>query len=236
MLNHIAIVMDGNNRWAKQRSLPGPMGHKKGVQRIRDVLAQAKKRGVTCLTLFAFSSENWKRPSFEVTALMKLFDSYLASEVAELKDEGVELRVIGSRERFSKGLLKRIEHAESETKGGELKLVICADYGGQWDIAQAAKQLALDVQSGALDPSDIDAQMLSSKICLNDLPDVDLIVRTGGEYRISNFLLWQSAYSEFFFTDTLWPDFDGAELDKAIDDFHTRERRFGMSGDQLKGN
>jgi len=236
MLNHIAIVMDGNNRWAKQRGLPGPMGHKKGVQRIRDVLSQAKKRGVTCLTLFAFSSENWKRPSLEVSALMKLFDSYLASEVAELKSEGVELRVIGSRERFSKGLLKRIEHAESETKGGDLKLIICADYGGQWDIAQAAKQLAFDVQSGELSVDDIDAEAISSKISLSDLPDVDLIVRTGGEYRISNFLLWQSAYSEFFFTDTLWPDFDGAELDMAIDDFYTRERRFGMSGDQVKGN
>lgn len=234
MLNHIAIVMDGNNRWAKRQGLPGPMGHKKGVQRIRDVLAQAKVRGVSCLTLFAFSSENWKRPSIEVTALMKLFDSYLTSEVERLKEEDVELRVIGGRDRFSTSLLKRIEHAESATKGGKLKLVICADYGGQWDIAEAAKSLAKKVLEGTLDVDQIDTKAMAGEICLNDLPALDLVIRTGGEQRVSNFLLWQSAYSEFYFTDTLWPDFGPDQLDQAVDEFYTRERRFGMSGDQVK--
>ncbi len=235
MLNHIAIVMDGNNRWAKRQGLPGPMGHKKGVQRIRDVLGQAKERGVTCLTLFAFSSENWKRPSLEVTALMKLFNSYLESEVERLKEEGIELRVIGGRDRFSSSLLARIESAEAATKGGKLKLVICADYGGQWDIANAAQQLAKKVVAGELRVDQIDQHAMASQMCLNDLPEVDLVIRTGGELRISNFLLWQSAYSEFYFTDTLWPDFGPAELDKAVDEFYTRERRFGMNGDQVKG-
>jgi len=234
---HIAIIMDGNNRWAKKRMLPGGAGHKAGVEAIRDVLEACKKHGVEVLTLFAFSSENWRRPEKEVSGLMRLFLSYLKNETRKLKDNGVRLRVIGERDRFDRKLLDIIEWAERETDTPEASttLVIAADYGGQWDIAQAAQRLAQDVQSGTIAVDDITPEALGSNLCLADLPDPDLCIRTGGEQRISNFMLWQFAYAELYFSDCYWPDFGEADLDKAIADYGCRQRRFGQTVEQVAG-
>jgi len=232
-LRHIAIIMDGNNRWAKRLGKPGPAGHKAGVERIRDVMAACKQHGVEVLTLFAFSSENWQRPPKEVEALMTLFLTYLKKEAKRLHKEGVRLRVVGSRERFSPRLQRAIEEAEALASTGNTTLVIAADYGGQWDITHAARQLAAKVAAGEMKAEDIDEAALQAHISLCDLPAPDLLIRTGGELRISNFLLWQSAYTELYFTDQYWPDFDGNSLDLAVEDFYRRQRRFGLSGDQV---
>lgn len=232
-LRHVAIIMDGNNRWAKQRGMAGVSGHKVGVERIRDVMAACQEVGVEVLTVFAFSSENWRRPPPEVEALMSLFLLYLKNEAKALKKKDVALRVIGNRERFSPSIQKSIVAAEELTRGGKTTLVIAADYGGRWDIAQAAKKMALQVAAGELDPAAITEDSLHEHTCLADLPPLDLLIRTGGEVRISNFLLWQCAYAELFFSDKLWPDFDGNELKKAANSFHERQRRFGMTGDQI---
>lgn len=232
-LRHVAIIMDGNNRWAKQRGMAGVSGHKVGVERIRDVMAACQEVGVEVLTVFAFSSENWRRPPLEVEALMSLFLLYLKSEAKALKKKDVALRVIGNRERFSPSIQKSIAAAEELTRGGKTTLVIAADYGGRWDIAQAAKTMAQRVAAGDLDPAAITEDTLNEHMCLADLPPLDLLIRTGGEVRISNFLLWQCAYAELFFSDKLWPDFDGNELKKAANSFHERQRRFGMTGDQI---
>lgn len=232
-LRHVGIIMDGNNRWAKQRGLPGVAGHKAGVERIRDVMRACKTLGVESLTLFAFSSENWQRPPKEVEALMSLFLLYLQREAKKLKAEGVALRVIGRRDRFSPKVLAAIEAAELLTAGGETTLVIAADYGGRWDIAEAAKQMAKQVAEGDLKLADINEDRLHQYTCLADLPALDLLVRTSGEVRISNFLLWQAAYAELYFCDTLWPDFDGAAMQLAADAFFQRQRRFGKTAEQI---
>ncbi|WP_096087292.1 polyprenyl diphosphate synthase [Agaribacterium haliotis] len=233
-LRHVAIIMDGNNRWAKQQGRTGIAGHKVGVERIRDVLSACRAEGVEALTLFAFSSENWRRPPKEVEALMGLFYSYLKKEARELKKEGVKLKVIGNRARFSAKLLKAINDAEAIASDGDATLCIAADYGGRWDIANAAQQLALKVQVGELKPDDICEQQLASYISTQGLPELDLLIRTGGETRISNFLLWQAAYAELFFSPVLWPEFGAEALRQAIDCFYGRERRFGKTSDQLK--
>ncbi|WP_394201722.1 polyprenyl diphosphate synthase [Marinagarivorans algicola] len=233
-LRHVAIIMDGNNRWAKQQGKKGIAGHKAGVERIRDVLAASRKRGVEALTLFAFSSENWKRPPKEVEALMGLFYNYLKKEAKKLADDGVRLKVIGSRERFSPKLYDAILEAEAIAKGAESTLVIAADYGGKWDITHAAKQLALQVEAGTLAASAITEHSLDAFISTADLPPLDLLVRTGGELRISNYLLWQAAYAELYFSPLLWPDFDAAAMNAVVDDFHARQRRFGQTSEQIE--
>lgn len=230
---HIAIIMDGNNRWAKNAGKSGISGHRVGVERIRDVLSACRKEGVEALTLFAFSSENWRRPPKEVTALMGLFYSYLKKEARELAKEGVALKVIGNRQRFSPRLKAAIEEAESIASDGEATLTIAADYGGCWDITHAAQQMAKKVQAGEIRAEDITEEDITSHISTYGLPPLDLLIRTGGEYRISNFLLWQAAYAELFFTPVLWPEFGPDQLNQAIDCFKRRERRFGKTSDQL---
>jgi len=232
-LRHIAIIMDGNNRWAKREGKQGIAGHRAGVERIRDVLAACRNEGVETLTLFAFSSENWRRPSKEVDALMSLFYNYLKKEARKLADEGVRLKVIGSRSRFSKRLCDAIDEAEALASGDGATLVVAADYGGRWDIAQAAKECAARVKEGEIDVSDICEGAISSAVSTADLPPLDLLIRTGGEYRISNFLLWQAAYAELYFSDLLWPEFDTNALKEAVEDFYSRQRRFGKTSDQI---
>jgi len=232
-LKHVAIIMDGNSRWAKQRGKQGIAGHKAGVERIRDVLGACREQGVQALTLFAFSSENWRRPPKEVEALMGLFYSYLKREARKLADEGVALKVIGSRLRFDKKLLAAINEAESIACDGDATLVIAADYGGCWDIANSARILAESVLQGQMQPSDITEEALSAHISTADLPPLDLLIRTGGECRISNFLLWQAAYAELYFSPLLWPEFGGDALRAAVADYYCRQRRFGKTGDQV---
>lgn len=233
-LRHVAMIMDGNNRWAKREGKQGIAGHKAGVERIRDVLSASRERGIEVITLFAFSSENWRRPPKEVEALMGLFYSYLKKEAKKLAEEGVALKVIGNRDRFSRRLLKAIEQAESVACDGDATLVIAADYGGCWDIARSVQVLAEQVQSGQVAPEQISEALISEHISTAGLPDLDLLIRTGGEYRISNFLLWQAAYAELYFSDLLWPEFDSAALHDAVDEYYSRQRRFGKTGDQVE--
>jgi len=232
-LRHVAIIMDGNNRWAKQQGRQGIAGHRAGVERIRDVLRTCREEGVTALTLFAFSSENWRRPPKEVEALMGLFYAYLRKEARKLAEENVALRVIGSRKRFDARLLHAIEEAESIAKHGEATLVIAADYGGCWDISQAAQKLAQKVALGQLCAADVNEENLSQNLSTSGLPPLDLLIRTGGEHRISNFLLWQAAYAELYFSDLLWPEFDADAMREAAQDYYRRQRRFGKTGEQL---
>jgi undecaprenyl diphosphate synthase len=228
MPRHVAIIMDGNNRWAKRRGLPGVAGHRAGVEAIREVLRTCRKHGVEVLTLFAFSSENWQRPSAEVSALMRLFSAYLASEVKKLDQDDVRLRFIGARARLNAGLQKKILEAEQLTAGNTgSTLVIAVDYGGQWDITNAARVLAERVARGELAPQQIDEALFDSVTALADLPKPDLLIRTAGEQRISNFLLWQLAYAELYFTECYWPDFGELETLRALQSFAQRERRFG---------
>lgn len=225
--------MDGNNRWAKQRGLSGIAGHKAGVERLRDMLEGCRECNVDVLTVFAFSSENWNRPSTEVRGLMSLFEHYLSVEARRLKKESVRLRVIGNRNKFDKKLVKSIEKAEQLTIDGKQTFNIAADYGGRWDIVNAAQNIARSVQDGVISPDAIDENVFNSHMTLANLPPVDLLVRTGGESRVSNFLLWQLAYSELYFSDLLWPDFDKEALTLAIANFSTRERRFGLTSEQV---
>jgi undecaprenyl diphosphate synthase len=225
---HVAIIMDGNNRWAKARNLPGVAGHRAGVEVIRNVMRTCRKHGVKVLTLFAFSSENWNRPSTEVAALMQLFTLYLSSEVKKLHEDKVRLRFIGERTRLSAGLQKKMAEAEQLTADNtDTQLVIAVDYGGQWDILNAARVLAQRVERGELRAEQIDTQLFDQATALADLPKPDLLIRTAGEQRISNFLLWQIAYAELYFTDAYWPDFDELETLRALRAFDQRERRFG---------
>lgn len=225
---HIAVIMDGNNRWARARGLRGSSGHKAGVEAIRNVLRCCERHSVDVLTLFAFSSENWQRPGAEVRALMRLFSSYLNSEVRKLHRDGVRVRFIGRRDRLAAALVNKMQYAEQLTaENRRSTLVIAVDYGGRWDLAAAARQLAEDVLAARIDPQAIDEQALEARLSLCDLPPVDLCIRTAGEQRISNFLLWQLAYAELYFCDTLWPDFDEASMDAAIGAYTARERRFG---------
>ena len=228
---HIAIIMDGNGRWASRRGLPVPAGHRAGVEAVRAALRTCKQKGVEVLTLFAFSSENWGRPETEVRALMALLCHYLRREVEQLQRDNVRLRLIGRRDRLSvrlQRLMGRSEQATAANTGATLVLAI--DYGGQWDVVEAAKRLAGEVAAGTLSADEINPQRFDQMLSLGDLPAPDLCIRTGGDARISNFMLWQMAYTEFYFCDALWPDFDEAALGLAIEDFQGRERRFGGRG------
>lgn len=232
---HIAIVMDGNGRWAKKRFLPRFAGHRAGVETAKLIVKHCANRHIQVLSLFAFSSENWRRPPHEVSCLMELFLTGLERQVPLLVDNNVKLRFIGDRERFSDRLRRKIVEVETLTaKNTGMVLMIAADYGGQWDICQAVRQLAQAVECGALTSKDITPALISSRLSFADLPNPDLFIRTSGELRISNFMLWQLAYAEFYFTDTLWPDFNEAELDKALTHYANRERRYGYSSEQLE--
>jgi undecaprenyl diphosphate synthase len=231
---HLAIIMDGNGRWAERRRRPRVIGHRAGARAVNQCIDFCIAHGIGALTLFAFSSENWGRPEEEVGALMKLFLNALASEVEELHRRGVRVRFIGERERFGDAIRARMEHAESLTHGNTtLHLSIAASYGGRWDIVNAARSLAADVAAGRIRPEDIDERNLGARTALADLPPPDLFIRTGGDVRISNFLLWQLAYTELWFTETLWPDVDAATLRQALADYAMRERRFGLTGAQV---
>lgn len=226
--NHIAIVMDGNGRWANRRFLPRVAGHKQGVDALHACVKACAERGVKVLTVFAFSSENWERPADEVSGLMELLAKALAREVAQLSKDGIQIHFIGERDSLSDSLKRGFEQAENATvHNTRLIFNICFNYGGRWDIAQAATKLA--AKGIAITP-----QNLSAGMSLAHVPDPDLVIRTGGEQRLSNFLLWQAAYSELYFSDKLWPDFDGAALDNAIDAFNQRERRFGKTSEQIQ--
>jgi undecaprenyl diphosphate synthase len=227
---HVAIIMDGNNRWAKQRCLPCAAGHKAGLESVKVVMRACAKLGVETLTLFAFSSENWSRPKTEVNALMSLFLAALRSEIKKMHKNNIRLKVIGNRSRFSDNIQQGIEQAEQLTANNDgCTVVIAADYGGQWDIVQAAKSLAEEVRTGDIGVADITEQSLQAKICLGDMAMPDLCIRTGGERRISNFLLWQMAYTELYFTDLYWPDFGHEQFLGALTDFQCRDRRFGRT-------
>ena len=227
--------MDGNGRWANHRQLPRVAGHRAGVENVRLIVEKCAQLGIDVLTVFAFSSENWRRPPAEVRLLMELFSGALEQEVEKLNTNGVRLRVIGDRGQFPQKLRDRIvdvEHVTSNNQG--LNLVIAANYGGRWDVTQATRQIAEDVAAGRLQPESVTEELISSRLSLPDLPEPDLFIRSGGERRISNYLLWQLAYTELYFTDCLWPDFDEIEFDKALESFATRQRRFGMTGDQVE--
>ena len=226
--------MDGNNRWARARGLPGSEGHRAGEQAVQSVIRAAAERGIDVVTLYAFSSENWRRPEDEVSHLMSLFLKALAGRVAELHDNHVRLRFIGERSAFSAELQQGMADAEALTAGNSgMTVVVAVNYGGQWDIAEAARQLAAEVLAGRLQVDQITPERLAAAVCLADLPLPDLLIRTGGEQRLSNFLLWQAAYSELWFSPVLWPDFDGAMLDQALADYAGRQRRFGRSGEEV---
>jgi undecaprenyl diphosphate synthase len=232
---HIAIVMDGNGRWAEARHRPRTFGHHAGVQAVRQVVESCIRRNVPALTLFAFSSENWNRPASEVNALMDLFMRAMDREVDGLHNNGVRLRFIGDRSAFKPELADRMTRVEQRTAGNaRLMLNVAANYGGRWDIARAARMLAERALRGEIDPVGIDEAAIQAEIALSDLPEPDLFIRTGGEQRISNFLLWQLAYAELWFTEVLWPDFDAACLDQALQAYAQRERRFGRTGAQVR--
>ncbi len=227
---HVAIIMDGNGRWAKARGLPRTAGHKKGVDAVRRTVEAARELGIGTLTIFSFSSENWRRPEEEISDLMGLLRFYLRSEVAELHRAGIRLRVIGDRNRLSDDINRLIDNAEGLTRDNRvMTLVVALSYGSRLEIVHAARRLAEDVVAGRLSPDAIDEDALSARLYTADIPDPDLIIRTSGEKRISNFLLWQAAYAELVFVNTLWPDFTKRDLEAAIEEFHRRERRFGAT-------
>jgi undecaprenyl diphosphate synthase len=233
---HIAIIMDGNGRWAASRGQPRAAGHKQGIGAVRMTIEECARRGVEALTLFAFSSENWKRPQEEVTSLMSLFMDALDREVADLHKNKVRLRFIGDRKSLSVRLQARIAAAEEMTGANPgLKLQVAVSYGGRWDVVQAARALARRCAEGAIRPEDITEDSFASALELAGVPDPDLLIRTGGENRISNFLLWNLAYAELYFTDKLWPEFDLAAFEAAVEYFAHRERRFGLTGSQVRG-
>jgi undecaprenyl diphosphate synthase len=232
---HIAIVMDGNGRWAKQRFMPRVAGHRAGVEAARQVVKNCAKRHIEVLSLFAFSSENWHRPAQEVSYLMELFLKGLEREVSMLHDNNIQLRFIGDRTRFSEKLVSKIKEVEQLTLHNTgMVLLIAADYGGQWDITQAVQKLTNEIKAGQLTSAEITPAKIAEHLSFADLPNPDLFIRTSGELRLSNFMLWQLAYTELYFTPTYWPDFNEQELDKALDHFSSRERRYGKSGEQLQ--
>ena len=225
---HVAMIMDGNGRWAKKRFLPRVMGHKKGLDALEDLCRTCAEAGIPYLTVFAFSTENWRRPADEVSFLMGLFLAALQKKVAKMHKNGLRLKVIGDRSRFPAEIQAGIRDAEALTAANTgLTLTIAADYGGRWDILQAANAL---IKEGKSEISESD---LAAKLMLAEAPEPDLFIRTGGETRISNFMLWQMAYAEFYFTDTLWPDFDSREMHRALESFQQRERRYGRTSEQL---
>ena len=231
---HVAIIMDGNGRWARSRGYPRAAGHRASVKVVRRVVEECAGRGVQFLTLFAFSSENWCRPPDEVGMLMSLFLDVLQREVDDLHRSGVRLRFIGDRELLGNALAQRMRDAETLTAGNSgLGLMVALGYGGRWDLTQAGRSLAAEAAAGTLQPSEIDESRLASRLALSGMPDPDLMIRTGGEQRISNFLLWNLAYTEMYFTDVLWPEFGPAQLDAAFEFFARRERRFGRTSAQV---
>ncbi len=233
---HVAIVMDGNGRWANKKLLPRSAGHREGVKATRQIIESCGKAGVKILTLFAFSSENWKRPKKEVASLMGLFLSSLQQEIKKLNENGVQLHFIGDRSRFSEELQAKINEAESTTSGNkDFVLNIAANYGGRWDIVQAAKSLYQQISSQKLSLSDINETEFARYLSTYPLPEPDLFIRTAGEQRISNFLIWQLAYTELYFTDVLWPDFNEEQLHIALTSFANRKRRFGLTQEQVEG-
>lgn len=227
--SHVAVIMDGNNRWAKGRQLSSAQGHKAGVASLRELVRYcAHLQEIKVLTAFAFSSENWSRSDEEVNAIMSLILQSLVSELPELNQNGVRMHIVGDRSQLSAELIQRILAAEQSTQHNDkMRLVIAINYGGRWDIVNAARQLAEEVRQGRLQAEDINEPRLAACLSLSAFPDPDLLIRTGGEYRISNFLLWQSAYSELYFSEALWPDYDRAEFDKALASYSQRQRRFG---------
>ncbi len=225
---HIAFIMDGNGRWARSRGLPRIKGHEAGAEAVRRVVAAALRHGVRYLTLYAFSVENWSRPQAEVKALMRLLGRFVSSNADELRRKGVRVRVMGRRSDLPRATDRALAAAELETAPcSKLQLVICVSYGGRTEIAEAARRLALDAAAGRIDPTSIDESAVASRLYLPDVPDPDLVVRTSGERRLSNFLLWQCAYAEMLFVPVLWPDFDMADFDAALEDYASRSRRFG---------
>jgi len=232
---HVAVIMDGNGRWAKSRGLPRVAGHRKGVERVRDMVTACVEKGVQYLTLFAFSSENWRRPIQEVQLLMELFLSALDNEVKKLHKNNVRFRVIGDTERFGEKITSRILQAETLTRDNSaMTLIIAANYGGRWDIAQACAELARRAARGEVDPQSITEQSLEPFLSLAGVPEPDLFIRSGGEQRVSNFLLWQLAYTEMYFTPVLWPEFDRAQFEQALVSYAGRQRRFGLTGEQIE--
>ncbi len=226
--------MDGNGRWAQARDLPRLAGHEAGVQAIEKIIKAAIQNNIKVLTLFAFGIENWKRPAMEVKFLMELFIKNLKTQVPHFLENNIRLRVMGDREGIDAESRKEIERVELITASHEqLTLIIAFNYSGRWDIVQATQKLCADVQAGALNPEDVSYMQLHDAMCLSDLPEPDLFIRTSGEQRLSNFMLWQLAYTEFYFTETFWPDFDGAAFETALQAFATRQRRYGLTGQQL---
>ena len=232
---HVAIIMDGNGRWAKAKKLPRIAGHRAGVDIVRKTVRACGKKGIEVLTLFAFSSENWRRPKREVTLLMELFVRALQQEVKSLNKNNVRLRMIGDMTALPPKLQKLIAKSEDLTKNNSgLTLVIAANYGGRWDITQAVQQLAQKVAGGEIKPEDVTEEAIQQHTCISDLPEPDLFIRTGGEQRISNYLLWQLAYTELYYTETLWPEFEDDDFDAALASFASRQRRFGQTGEQVE--
>lgn len=234
MPRHLAIIMDGNGRWAQKRFMPRAFGHQAGVKTVRRVVEYCAKQDIEVLTLFAFSSENWRRPQEEVSLLMSLFMATLQREIDKLDRNNIRLRFIGDRQAFSEKLQKKMAAGEAQTENNTaLTLVIAANYGGRWDITQACQKIAEKVSAGELQQQQITEQLINQHLSIADLPEPDLFIRTGGEQRVSNFMLWQLAYAEMYFTQTLWPDFDQSSLDDAIKSFKNRQRRFGHTGEQV---
>jgi undecaprenyl diphosphate synthase len=231
---HVAIIMDGNGRWATTRRLPRVAGHSKGVEAVRTTVEACVERGVEFLTLFAFSSENWRRPADEVSLLMRLFIAALEREVAQLRANGIRLRIVGDTDAFEPRLQTLIQQAQQRTaQNTRMTLTVCANYGGRWDVLQAMRQMLSERPELAADPARITETDLTPYLAMRHAPEPDLFIRTGGEQRISNFLLWQLAYSELHFTDAYWPDFGADELDRAFASFRSRERRFGRTSAQV---
>ncbi|MGF1749790.1 MULTISPECIES: isoprenyl transferase [Vibrio] len=232
---HIAIIMDGNGRWAKSKGKPRVFGHKKGVSAVRKTISAAAKLEIKAITLFAFSSENWRRPEEEVGLLMELFITVLSSEIKKLHKNNLRLRIIGDTTRFNDRLQRKIADAEALTANNTGTVInVAANYGGKWDITEALKKVAAQVELGELKAADITEELISEHVTMSDLPDVDLLIRTSGECRISNFMLWQMAYAEMYFTEQFWPEFNEDSLVEAITWFVNRERRFGCTGEQVK--
>lgn len=235
MPHHLAIIMDGNGRWAKARMLPRLMGHRKGAETVRMVVDECSRLGIRYLTLFAFSAENWSRPSSEVSALMALLKKYIQSEVPRMKRDNIRFNVIGNRGDLPEDVRGELDEAMASTAANTgLTLTLALSYGSRQEILQAARQLAVDVAAGRVAPDAVTESSFSGYLYTAGLPDPDLLIRTSGEMRISNFLLWQLAYAELYFTEINWPDFDRQELQRAIGDYQSRERRFGLTGDQVK--
>lgn len=232
---HVAVIMDGNGRWATQRHLPRIAGHSKGVERVRGLVRACGDKSISFLTLFAFSSENWRRPKREVGSLIELFINALDEEITKLHQNNIRFRVVGDIERFGPKVAGRIHKAQEMTRdNSSLVLTIAANYGGRWDIAQACAELARRVREGEMDPNAITPESIETYLSMRGTPDPDLFIRTGGEQRVSNFLLWQLAYAELYFTPVLWPDFDLAQFDLALASYVSRQRRFGLTGEQAE--